>query len=227
MRTRPFESNRQSSRAPAIPTLSRTLSRAATGPAPEEGAEMRFVVGECSLGSILVAKSGKGICAILLGDDPDTLISELQRRFPNVQPAGGDSEFMRLVAKVARFVEDPSKDLDLPLDLHGTPFQQKVWRELRKIPPGTITSYGQIAKRIGTPKSVRAVAGAIAANPIAVAVPCHRVVRTGGALGGYRWGSERKRALLEREKVKGTKGRGRNERKGEGEMNVPRLRNRN
>jgi AraC family transcriptional regulator, regulatory protein of adaptative response / methylated-DNA-[protein]-cysteine methyltransferase len=156
-------------------------------------------IGECSLGSILVARSEKGVCAILLGDDPGTLAGDLQDRFPNAELIGGDKGFETLVAKVVGFVEAPATGLDLPLDMRGTAFQQRVWQALREIPAGKTASYADVAKRIGAPKSVRAVAGACAANAIAVAIPCHRVVRTDGALSGYRWGVARKRALLKRE----------------------------
>ena len=161
--------------------------------------EIRFALGECSLGSILVARSERGICAILLGDDPAALARDLQDRFPRARLIGGDREFERLVAKVVGFVEAPALGLDLPLDVRGTAFQQRVWQALRKIPAGATASYTEIAKRIGAPKSVRAVAQACAANALAVAIPCHRVVRNDGALSGYRWGVERKRALLRRE----------------------------
>jgi AraC family transcriptional regulator of adaptative response/methylated-DNA-[protein]-cysteine methyltransferase len=162
-------------------------------------AEIRFAVGECSLGSILVAKSERGVCAILLGDDPDALARDLQDRFPYATLIGDDPEFERLVSRVVGLVEAPGLGLDLPLDVRGTAFQQRVWRALREIPAGTTASYRDIASRIGSPRSVRAVAQACAANPLAVAIPCHRVVRTDGGLSGYRWGVERKRALLERE----------------------------
>jgi AraC family transcriptional regulator, regulatory protein of adaptative response / methylated-DNA-[protein]-cysteine methyltransferase len=161
--------------------------------------EMRFAIGECSLGSILVALSRKGVCAILLGDDPDALVRDVQDRFPHAHLIGGDQGFEELVAKVVGFVEMPAIGLDLPLDVRGTAFQQRVWQALRDIPVGKTASYTEIAKRIGAPKSVRAVASACAANAIAVAIPCHRVVRTDGALSGYRWGVERKRALLKKE----------------------------
>ena len=161
--------------------------------------EIRFAIGECSLGSILVATSERGVCAILLGDDPDALARELQDRFPRADLIGGDKEFEQLVARVVGFVEAPRLGLDLPLDVRGTAFQQRVWRALRKIPAGSTLSYAAIAKRIGSPKSVRAVAQACAANTLAVAIPCHRVIRNDGALSGYRWGVERKRALLDRE----------------------------
>jgi AraC family transcriptional regulator of adaptative response/methylated-DNA-[protein]-cysteine methyltransferase len=163
------------------------------------GASIRFAVGECSLGSILVAATDKGVCAILFGDDPDTLVRDLQDRFPKARLIGADNEFEQLVATVVGFVEAPAQGLDLPLDVRGTAFQQRVWQALREIPSGSTASYAEIAGRIGQPKAVRAVARACASNGIAVAIPCHRVVRNDGALSGYRWGVERKRALLERE----------------------------
>jgi AraC family transcriptional regulator of adaptative response/methylated-DNA-[protein]-cysteine methyltransferase len=166
------------------------------------GAEtnIRFAVGECSLGSILVAKSERGVCAILLGDDPEALARDLQDQFPNANLSGGDARFEELVAKVVGFVEAPRIGLDLPLDVRGTAFQQRVWRALRDIPAGATLSYSEIAKRMGSPGAARAVAQACASNRLAVAIPCHRVVRNDGALSGYRWGVERKRELLEREK---------------------------
>ncbi|WP_085317644.1 methylated-DNA--[protein]-cysteine S-methyltransferase [Derxia lacustris] len=163
------------------------------------GTEIRFAVGQCSLGAILVAQTAVGLCAVLLGDDPDALLHELQRRFGAARLIGGDADFERTVATVIGFVEAPRLGLALPLDLRGTAFQQRVWQALRQIPPGSTASYAQIAERIGAPKAVRAVAGACAANPLAVAIPCHRVLRSDGGLSGYRWGVERKRALLERE----------------------------
>ena len=161
--------------------------------------EIRFAIGECYLGSILVAQGERGVCAILLGDDAERLVRELQDRFPNADLIGGDAAFEGLVAKVVGFVEAPKLGLDLPVDVQGTAFQQRVWQALREIPAGATASYAEIANRIGAPKSVRAVAQACAANPLAVAIPCHRVVRTDGGLSGYRWGVERKQALLERE----------------------------
>ena len=163
--------------------------------------EIRFAIGECSLGSILVAASERGVCAILIGDDPDALARDLQDRFPRAHLVGGDSQFEQLVAKVVGFVEAPALGLDLPLDIRGTAFQQRVWRALREIPAGSTVSYSQIANRIGAPKAVRAVGAAVGANPLAVAIPCHRVIRNDGSLCGYRWGVERKRALIEREAV--------------------------
>jgi AraC family transcriptional regulator of adaptative response/methylated-DNA-[protein]-cysteine methyltransferase len=161
--------------------------------------DMRFAIGQCSLGAILVAASERGVCAILIGDDPDALARELQDRFPHAHLIGGDAGFEQLVAKVIGFVEAPGLGLDLPLDVRGTAFQQRVWQALREIPTGTTVSYADLARRIGAPKSVRAVAQACSANALAVAIPCHRVVRNDGALAGYRWGVERKRALSERE----------------------------
>jgi AraC family transcriptional regulator of adaptative response/methylated-DNA-[protein]-cysteine methyltransferase len=160
---------------------------------------IRFAVGDCSLGSVLVAQSDKGICAILLGNDPDALLRDLQDRFPRANLLGGEASFERCVAAVVRMVDAPSQGLKLPLDVRGTVFQQKVWQALLRIPAGATASYAEIARRIGAPQSARAVAQACAANALAVAIPCHRVVRRDGALSGYRWGIERKRALLERE----------------------------
>lgn len=161
--------------------------------------EIRFAIGECSLGAILVASSVRGVCAILMGDDPDALACDLQDRFPQSNLIGGDAVFEQLVSRVVGFVEAPAIGLDLPLDVRGTVFQQRVWQALRAIPAGSTASYSEIANKIGAPTAVRAVAGACAANMLAVAIPCHRVVRIGGELSGYRWGVERKRALLDRE----------------------------
>lgn len=165
-----------------------------------EGTVIRFAVGECSLGSILVAASEKGICAISLGDDPDRLVRELQDRFPKAELSGCDDAFETMVAQVVGFVERPSLGLELPLDVQGTAFQRRVWQLLRQIPLGKTITYSELALLLGEPKAVRAVAGACAANQIAVAIPCHRVVRTDGSLSGYRWGVERKAALLELER---------------------------
>jgi AraC family transcriptional regulator of adaptative response/methylated-DNA-[protein]-cysteine methyltransferase len=164
-----------------------------------ERAEIRFAIGQCSLGAILVAASESGICAILLGDDPALLLRDLQDRFPRANLRGGEADFESWVAQVVGLVEAPGVGLDLPLDIRGTAFQQRVWQALRDIPPGRTASYGEIARRLGLPRASRAVAGACAANALAVAIPCHRVVRGDGSLSGYRWGIERKRALLERE----------------------------
>ncbi|HEY5807406.1 MAG TPA: bifunctional DNA-binding transcriptional regulator/O6-methylguanine-DNA methyltransferase Ada [Povalibacter sp.] len=162
---------------------------------------IRFAVGECSLGAVLVAATDKGVCSILLGDDPEVLVRDLQDRFHRAELIGGDAGFEQLVARVVGFIEAPALGLDLPLDVRGTAFQQRVWQALRKIPAGSTASYAAMAKRIGAPKAVRAVAQACAANALAVAIPCHRVVRTDGNLSGYRWGIERKRVLLEREQA--------------------------
>ena len=160
---------------------------------------IKFAVGECSLGSILVAQTAKGVCAILLGDDPDALVHDLERRFPRASLVGGDPEFDAVISTIVGFVEDPAAVLDLPLDIRGTAFQQRVWRALTRVRPGERLTYAALARRVGAPAAVRAVAGACGANPLAIAIPCHRVVRTDGALSGYRWGVERKRALLARE----------------------------
>ncbi|NRP86978.1 AraC family transcriptional regulator, regulatory protein of adaptative response / methylated-DNA-[protein]-cysteine methyltransferase [Rhizobium lusitanum] len=161
--------------------------------------EIRFAVGQSSLGAILVASSTKGVASILLGDDPDELVRNLQDRFPNARLIGADRDYEALIARVVGFVEAPGIGLDLPLDVRGTAFQRRVWQALQEIPVGETVSYAEIARRIGSPKSVRAVAGACAANNLAVAIPCHRVVRNDGALSGYAWGIERKGALLDRE----------------------------
>ncbi len=160
---------------------------------------IHFAVGDCSLGSILVARSARGVCAILLGDNPDALVREVQDRFPAATFVGDDRGFERVVSTVVGFIEAPSQRLELPLDIRGTAFQQRVWQALRQIPFGTTVSYTEIARRIGAPQAARAVARACSANPLAVAIPCHRVVRTDGTQSGYRWGVERKRALLTRE----------------------------
>jgi AraC family transcriptional regulator of adaptative response/methylated-DNA-[protein]-cysteine methyltransferase len=176
--------------------LGMTPTRYRTG---GSGTDIRFALGECSLGSILVAQSDRGICAILLGDDPDKLLHDLQDSFPRANLIGGDADFEQLVAQVVGFIEVPALGLDLPLDVRGTAFQQRVWQALRRIPAGQTASYTDIAKRIGAPRAVRAVAQACATNRLAVAIPCHRVIRSDGALAGYRWGVERKRTLLQNE----------------------------
>jgi AraC family transcriptional regulator, regulatory protein of adaptative response / methylated-DNA-[protein]-cysteine methyltransferase len=163
------------------------------------GAVIRFAVGEASLGAVLVAATDKGVCAITLGDDPEALVRDLQDRFPRAEFKGGDAEFERTIAEVVGLVEAPAQRLDLPLDIRGTAFQQKVWAALQTIPPGKTATYKEIARAIGQPTAVRAVAQACGANPLAVAIPCHRVVRSDGDLSGYRWGVERKRELIARE----------------------------
>jgi AraC family transcriptional regulator of adaptative response/methylated-DNA-[protein]-cysteine methyltransferase len=165
------------------------------------GNVIRFAVGQCSFGAILVAATEKGVCAIEFGDDPDALLRGLEDRFPQAQLVGGDQAFEQLVAKVVGFVEAPAQGLDLPLDIRGTAFQRRVWNAIRAIPAGATASYSDIARRIGAPKSVRSVAQACASNAIAVAIPCHRVVRIDGSASGYRWGVERKHALLAREQA--------------------------
>lgn len=176
--------------------LGMTPSRYQAGGVAEQ---LRFAVGHCSLGAILVAASARGVCAILLGDDPDALVRNLQARFPQAGLVGGDAGFEQWMAQVVGLVDCPKVGLDLPLDIRGTAFQQRVWQALREIPPGVTTSYGELAQRIGAPRAVRAVAGACAANALAVAIPCHRVVRHDGSVSGYRWGVARKHALLARE----------------------------
>ncbi|MCA6110754.1 bifunctional DNA-binding transcriptional regulator/O6-methylguanine-DNA methyltransferase Ada [Bradyrhizobium cenepequi] len=166
--------------------------------------EIKFAVGQTSLGAILVASSTKGVAAILLGDDPDELVRNLQDRFPKAHIIGADRDYETLVARVVGLVEAPEIGLDLPLDVRGTAFEQRVWQALQAIPVGEAVSYAEIAERIGSPKAVRAVAGACAANKLAVAIPCHRVVRKDGSLSGYAWGVERKRVLLDRESAQGT-----------------------
>ena len=161
--------------------------------------DIRFAVGQCSLGAILVAQSERGVCAILLGDDPHRLVCDLQDKFRRANLIGADLQFEQLIAQVVGFIEAPSLGLDLPLDVRGTAFQERVWQALREIPIGSTASYAEIALRIGLPKAVRAVAQACGANSLAVAIPCHRVVRSDGNLSGYRWGVERKRQLLDRE----------------------------
>lgn len=165
------------------------------------GNTIRFAVAQCSLGALLVAASPRGVCAILLGADADELVRDLQDRFPQAELIGADRDFERWVARVVGFVEAPRIGLDLPLDLRGTAFQRRVWEALRLIPAGETVSYSELAQRLGMPRAARAVAQACAANPLAVAVPCHRVVRTDGSLSGYRWGVARKRALLARERA--------------------------
>jgi AraC family transcriptional regulator of adaptative response/methylated-DNA-[protein]-cysteine methyltransferase len=163
------------------------------------GVAVQFAVGQCALGSVLVAATERGVCAIKLGDNPAVLMRELREHFPQADLAPGDARFERWVARVVGFVETPSVGLDLPLDIRGTAFQYRVWQALREIPLGATATYAEIARRIGRPKSMRAVGTACGANPLALAIPCHRAVRSDGTLAGYRWGLERKRELLGRE----------------------------
>ena len=164
------------------------------------GDEIRFAVGRCSLGAILVAATVRGICAISLGDEPEPLVRELEARFPHARLLGADAEFERQVALVVGLVDDPKLGTRLPLDIRGTAFQERVWSALSAVPVGTTLSYTELAKLVGAPRAVRAVARACADNPLAVAIPCHRVVRLDGSSSGYRWGIERKRALQTRER---------------------------
>jgi AraC family transcriptional regulator of adaptative response/methylated-DNA-[protein]-cysteine methyltransferase len=164
-----------------------------------KGEIIRFAIGDCSLGAFIVAASEKGVCCIMLDDDPEFLLRELQNRFRNAELVGADRDFEDLVAKVVALVEMPNTATDLPLDIRGTAFQQRVWQALREIPAGTTLSYSEVADKIGSPKSARAVAGACAANYIAIVIPCHRLVCNDGSLSGYRWGVERKHCLLDRE----------------------------
>ncbi|MRV73371.1 bifunctional DNA-binding transcriptional regulator/O6-methylguanine-DNA methyltransferase Ada [Duganella sp. FT92W] len=166
------------------------------------GETIRFAIAQCSLGAILVASTDKGICAILIGDDPDALARDLQDRFPKAELIGAEAGYEQVVAAVIGMVEAPEIGLDLPLDVRGTAFQQRVWQVLRNIPVGRTVSYTELAELVGAPNGARAVASACAANAIAIAIPCHRVVRTDGSLSGYRWGVERKQVLLEREGAK-------------------------
>jgi len=166
------------------------------GAAPEE---IAFSIGESALGAVLVARSADGVCAILIGSEAAELESDLAKRFTDSKLVRNDRKLSNDLQKILRFIEAPSEGLNLPLDIRGTPFQQRVWEELLRIPPGSIVTYGALANRIGKPGAVRAVANACAANAIALAIPCHRVVRSNGALSGYRWGVERKRALLAKE----------------------------
>jgi len=178
--------------------LGMTPTRYRAGGADEE---IRFAIAETSLGALLVAASEKGVCAISMGDNPEKLLQDLQDRFTRARLVGGDAKFEKLVAKVVGLVERPRKDLDLPLDIRGTAFQQRVWKALTTIPAGKTASYAEIAKKIGKPSAVRAVAQACAANSLAIAIPCHRVVKTDGGLSGYRWGVARKQELLAREEA--------------------------
>lgn len=167
--------------------------------------QIYFALGVTTLGAILVASSKRGVVSILLGDDPEPLLRELQDRFPRAHLIGADKEYEALVAQVVGYVKSPTLSLKLPLDIRGTAFQQRVWHALQQIPAGQTLSYTELAHRLGIPKAVRAVASACAANKIALAIPCHRVVRNNGLLAGYAWGIERKRELLERESMQAEK----------------------
>ncbi len=164
-----------------------------------EGVTITYGLATCFLGWVIVAATDRGICLIEFGDDPDTLPELVHTRFPNAQISKADSGFKTLLEEVVDFIESPKDTFQLPLDIQGTAFQQQVWTVLRQIKPGESMSYTEVAERIGKPKAVRAVASACASNKLAVAVPCHRVVSKTGKTGGYRWGTERKRRLLESE----------------------------
>jgi AraC family transcriptional regulator of adaptative response/methylated-DNA-[protein]-cysteine methyltransferase len=176
--------------------LGMTPSRAKRGGA---GETVRFAVGQSSLGPILVAATEKGVCAIQFDDDPNVLVHALERRFPHATLVGDDAAFMETVATVVAFVDTPHSTLNLPLDIRGTAFQERVWQALTAITPGRTVTYTELAQAIGQPSAVRAVASACAANELAIAIPCHRVVRSTGELAGYRWGVERKHTILKRE----------------------------
>ncbi|HKU96374.1 MAG TPA: methylated-DNA--[protein]-cysteine S-methyltransferase [Vineibacter sp.] len=163
------------------------------------GETIRFATGRCWLGVVLVAISHKGVCAILLGDDPQALADDLAHRFAHATVTAGDEDASRQLAQVIRFVEAPARGVDFPLDLRGTPFEQRVWQALMTIPVGSTASYGDIARSLGEPRMAREVGEACAANALAIAVPCHRIVKADGGISGYRWGVRRKRALLQRE----------------------------
>jgi AraC family transcriptional regulator, regulatory protein of adaptative response / methylated-DNA-[protein]-cysteine methyltransferase len=164
-----------------------------------KGETIRFTIVPTPLGHAIVAATGRGICMTALGDDPARLEAELRRQFPAADFAAADAALTEWAERIVAFITRPEAQPDLPLDISGTAFQALVWRALQKIPLGRTTSYSEIAAALGRPTAVRAVARAIASNNHAVLVPCHRVVRSDGALSGYRWGVERKRALLERE----------------------------
>ncbi|HEX8403128.1 MAG TPA: bifunctional DNA-binding transcriptional regulator/O6-methylguanine-DNA methyltransferase Ada [Duganella sp.] len=182
--------------SPAVLGMTPTAFRAGG-----DGAVIRFAIAACSLGAILVASTAQGICAILLDDDPDFLVRDLQDRFPKAELIGAEADYEQVVSRVVGMVERPGVGLDLPLDVRGTAFQRRVWEVLRAIPAGRTVSYAELARLVGSPKGARAVAGACAANVLAVAIPCHRVVRNDGAISGYRWGVDRKAALLDRERA--------------------------
>lgn len=172
-----------------------------TDPRHSGDTEIRFAVVDCSLGALLIAESPRGLCAIMIDDNRDVLIYALQERFPSAMLTEDQSGLAERIAQILGLIANPGTKLDIPLDLRGTPFQHRVWSALREIPPGQTLSYGELAGRIGAPKAFRAVAGACAANALAVLIPCHRVVRSDSGLSGYRWGVERKRALLAREQM--------------------------
>jgi O-6-methylguanine DNA methyltransferase len=173
-----------------------TMARSADAATPEV---IAYAVGESTLGKVLVARSAEGVCAILMGSQVEELMSDLASLFPNSDVVRNDRRLNGDLQKVLRFIETPAEGLDLPLAIRGTPFQRRVWDVVLKVPAGAVITYGALAARIGEPKAVRAVANACAANAIALAIPCHRVIRKDGTFSGYRWGEERKRALIARE----------------------------
>jgi AraC family transcriptional regulator, regulatory protein of adaptative response / methylated-DNA-[protein]-cysteine methyltransferase len=192
----------RSAHSDSNPSVSRGTAAKSPRSKSDRSLAIHFAVGKCSLGSVLIARTDKGVCAILLGDDPQALVSDLRSRFPRAVLTYGADDLEKLLAKVESFIESPGRGLDIALDAHGTAFQLRVWGALTRIPVGSTVSYTDIARRIGAPSSVRAVAQACGANTIALAIPCHRVVRSDGDLSGYRWGVGRKRTLLEREGIR-------------------------
>jgi methylated-DNA-[protein]-cysteine S-methyltransferase/AraC family transcriptional regulator of adaptative response/methylated-DNA-[protein]-cysteine methyltransferase len=178
--------------------FARTDSRATTRHDAPLG-EVLFTTAESALGIVLVARSSVGVCSILIGSEAATLTADLAERFPSSALTRNDRALARDLEKILRFIAAPERGLNLELDVHGTPFQRRVWDALCAIPSGRTVTYAALARRIGEPGSVRAVANACAANAIALAIPCHRVIRSDGTLSGYRWGVERKRAMLTRE----------------------------
>jgi AraC family transcriptional regulator, regulatory protein of adaptative response / methylated-DNA-[protein]-cysteine methyltransferase len=182
-------------------------ARSALGMQPKQflggakGQQIRYAVEPCALGVVLVAATEKGVCGIEFGESAHDLVQRLRDRFPKASLVPGDPDFKDWVGRVLRYVEHPRGLLELPLDVRGTVFQRQVWDALGTIPSGQTASYGDVARAIGQPKAVRAVAQACASNHIALAIPCHRVIRGNGQLSGYRWGTQRKTELLEREET--------------------------
>jgi AraC family transcriptional regulator of adaptative response/methylated-DNA-[protein]-cysteine methyltransferase len=158
-----------------------------------------YAIDECALDRVLVARSATGVCAILIGAGRDELEADLAARFPRARLVANEAVVRDDLAKVIRFEDNPAEGLDLTLDMRGTPFQRRVWEKLRAIPAGRTVTYTELARWVGPLTSARAIAGAGAANAIALAIPCHRVIRSDGDLAGYRWGIERKRDLIRKE----------------------------
>jgi len=184
------------------PSVRQTSSEASHQPTID--GPLRYAMGACWLGSLLVTATNRGICAISLGSSPSQLLSDLQVQFPDQELLGGDTKVENWVVRVVGFLEEPGQSLDLPLAVQGTAFQRRVWDALRTIPFGSTVTYMELANRIGAPSAVRAVASACAANQIAIAIPCHRVVRSDGSLSGFRWGVDRKAGLLKWESIAAT-----------------------